>query len=196
MTEENKEKPSNDGIKSEEKKEDKKEKWLSLLAVSTVILAVCATLSTFKGGGYSTKSVLNQSQASDQWAFYQSKSIKSYIYDTQREKMELELKALGINVSNEIKKDYEKLINTYSEKVAKYDQEKKEIEKKAKDYENNRDLFQKHSKIFGYGVIFLQIAILLSSIAALMKRKVVWYLGLVTGTIGIIYFIDGFFLFF
>ncbi len=33
--------------------EEKKEKWLNYLALATVILAVCATLSTFKGGGFS-----------------------------------------------------------------------------------------------------------------------------------------------
>jgi uncharacterized membrane-anchored protein len=48
-------------------------------------------------------------------------------------------------------------------------------------------------------VIFLQIAILLSSIAALMKKKPVWVLGLILGLImgafGVIYFINGFFLF-
>ena len=39
--------------------EEKKDPWLSYLALTTVIFAVCATLSTFKGGGYSTKSVIS-----------------------------------------------------------------------------------------------------------------------------------------
>jgi hypothetical protein len=59
--------------------EEKKEKWLTYMAITTVLIAVAATLSTFKGGGFSTRSLLNQTLASDQWAFYQSKSIKSYI---------------------------------------------------------------------------------------------------------------------
>ena len=56
--------------------EEKKEPWLNHLALATVFFAVGATLSTFKGGGYSTQSVINQAQASDQWAFYQAKSTK------------------------------------------------------------------------------------------------------------------------
>lgn len=75
--------------------EDKKEPWLNYLALTTVILAVCATLSTFKGGGFSTRSVLSQTHAANQWAYYQSKSIKGYLYELQKEKLELELKALG-----------------------------------------------------------------------------------------------------
>jgi len=63
--------------------EEKKEPWLNYLALTTVILAVCATLATFKGGGYSTRSVMSQTRASDQWAFYQAKSIKGYIYEMQ-----------------------------------------------------------------------------------------------------------------
>jgi len=46
--------------------EEKKEPWLNYLALTTVIFAVCATLSTFKGGGFSTRSVLNQSHPMQQ----------------------------------------------------------------------------------------------------------------------------------
>ena len=63
--------------------EEKKEGWLNLLALTTVILAVCATLATFKGGGHSTKAVLSQSQASDQWAYYQAKGIKGNLYEVE-----------------------------------------------------------------------------------------------------------------
>jgi hypothetical protein len=59
--------------------EEKKEKWLTYMAITTVLIAVAATLSTFKGGGFSTRSLLNQTLASDQRTYYQSKSIKSYI---------------------------------------------------------------------------------------------------------------------
>lgn len=88
--------------------EEKKEKWLNYVALATVVLAVCATLSTFKAGGYSTRSVLSQTQASDQWAYFQSKSIKGYIYELQRDKLALELKAMGAKIATGTKKDYEK----------------------------------------------------------------------------------------
>ena len=32
--------------------DEKKEPWLNYLALTTVVLAVCATLSTLKGGGF------------------------------------------------------------------------------------------------------------------------------------------------
>ena len=44
-------------------------------------------------------------------------------------------------------------------------------------------------------VIFLQIAILLSSIAALLKKKPLWLAGLVVGAVGVVHFVNGFYLF-
>jgi len=176
--------------------EEPKERWLNYLALTTVILAVCATLSTFKGGGYSTRSVLAQTQAANQWAYYQAKSIKGYLYEIQKEALELEYKKDTVKGSKAIASEYEKKIAIYSQKLKKYDEEKAEIKKEAEKWETVREDAKVHSDIFGKAVIFLQIAILLSSIAALLKKKYIWVLGASTGVVGIVYFVNGFVLFF
>src|SRR5512137_2298517 len=112
--------------------EEKKETWLNWLALTTVIFAVCATLATFKGGGYSTRSVLSQTQASDQWAFYQAKSIKGYLYEIQREKLELEREAAKGTARPEVLAAYDRTIGKYAAKTAKYDRGKEEIAAAAK----------------------------------------------------------------
>jgi hypothetical protein len=175
--------------------EEKKEPWLNYLALATVILAVCATLSTFRGGGFSSRSVLSQSHAANQWAYYQAKSIKGYLYELQKEKIELELKALGPKGPRALVDEYQKKIDFYAKNIKRYNEEKAQIEKDARNFETLRDDAQKHAQSFGIAVIFLQIAILLSSIAALMKKKRVWVIGLVTGAVGVFYFVDGFLLF-
>jgi len=171
--------------------DDKKEPWLNLLALTTVILAVCATLATFKGGGYSTKTVLNQAMASDQWAYYQAKGIKGNLYEVEvlRLKREIEL-APKASLSL-----LEKSLADMERKVAKYDGEKADIQKKATGFEEAKADAQKHGAPFGVAVIYLQIGILLSSIAALLKQKPVYYVGLVVGVVGLVYFVDGFYLF-
>jgi hypothetical protein len=174
--------------------EDKKEPWLNYLALTTVIFAVCATLSTLKGGGFSTRAVMSQSQASDQWAYYQAKSIKGYVYELQKEKLELDLKA-NKGLPRTLAADYEKRIGAYQEKFERYEKEKEEIKKKAADLEKQRDDSQQHSGAFGLAAMFLQIAILLSSIAALMKKKLFWFIGMGAGCFGLLYFFNGFFLF-
>lgn len=175
--------------------EEKKEKWLNYLALATVILAVCATLSTFKGGGFSTRSVLAQTHASDLWSFYQAKSIKMYIYDIQKEKFELELKEKRAKLPLPLVLEYENKIQDYAQKIKKYAEEKTVIEKDAKEQERIRDESKKHAQEFGMAVIFLQIAILLSSVAALLKKKPVWIVGLLSGIVGIFYFVNGFIMF-
>jgi hypothetical protein len=175
--------------------EEKKEPWLNYLALTTVIFAVCATLSTFKGGGFSTRSVLNQSHAANQWAYYQAKSIKGYLYELQKDKLELEIKAMGTKVPKSVVEEYGKKVEYYSKNIKRYDEEKAQIQKDARQFEGLRDDAQTHAQVFGIAVIFLQIAILLSSIAALLKKKSVWVLGLITGVFGMAYFLNGFWLF-
>jgi len=174
--------------------EEKKEPWLNYLALTTIIFAVCATLSTLKGGGYGSRAIMSQAQASDQWSYFQSKSIKGYVYELQKEKFEMDIKAAK-GPSRALNAEYEKKIDGYGQKIKKYDDEKAEIKKKAEDLEKIRDDAQKHSGAFGLAAMFLQIAILLSSIAALMKRKLFWFLGMAAGCFGLLYFFNGFFLF-
>jgi hypothetical protein len=177
--------------------EENKERWLTYMAITTVLVAVTATLSTFKGGGFSTRSLLNQTKASDQWAYFQSKSIKSYIFDMRRENLELQLASIENQKGKEpLIKKYEGLIEDYEQKIKQYEKEKEEITKAATGFENERDDCKKHSGKFGIAVIFLQISILLASIATLSKKKFVWICGLILGIIGFFFFIDGFFLLF
>ncbi|MEI6815455.1 MAG: DUF4337 domain-containing protein [Bacteroidota bacterium] len=176
--------------------EEKKEKWTTFLAISTILIAVCATLSTFKGGGFSTQSLLNQSKASDEWAHYQSKGIKGYLYELQKDKLQLELDMINKeNLKPNVLEEYETKIAYYSKSIKKYEEDKKEISALAKSYEDQRDENKAHSKAFGIAVIFLQVSILLSSISALLKKKYIWFLSLAIAVVGIFYFVDGFLLF-
>lgn len=176
--------------------DEKKEPWLNYLALTTVVIAVCATLATFKGGGFSTRQVLSQTRASDQWAFYQAKSVKGNLYELAIADTELQAKALPAKAPEALREAYAKRIKDYTAKVAKYDKEKEEIMAEAKRLEQVRDDAARHGSGFGIAVIFLQISILLSSIAALLKKKPVWVLGLAVGAGGIVWFLNGFWLLF
>jgi len=174
---------------------EKKETWINYLAFTTVIFAALATLSTFKGGGFSSKAVVFQAQASDQWAYFQAKSIRESLYNIQKENLTLQLGILPETVAADEKEKIAQALKQAENKVEKYEAEKNDIEKAARALEQNRDEAQTHSKPLGLAVIFLQIAIVLSSIGGLLKRKEVWYLGLPIGLAGIILFADGFLLF-
>ena len=174
--------------------DDKKEPWLNYLALTTIIFAVAATLSTFKGGGYSTRSMLSQEQASNKWSYYQSKSLKLYLYETQKDVLDLDTKSMK-NADASVLEAYRNKISVYEQSIKRYDKEKADIKKDAEHLESLRDEAQKHSQAFGMAVIFLQISILISSIAALIKRRYLWLIGIGVGAVGLIYFINGFLLF-
>ena len=175
--------------------DEKKEPWLNYLALTTIIFAVAATLSTFKGGGFSTRSVLSQEQASNKWSYFQSKGMKLYLYETQRDMLVLDLPRIPKSDKSTID-SYQKKIDEYEMNVKRYEKEKEEIKKDAESFEATRDEAKKHSNEFGLAVIFLQISILISSIAALIKRKYLWIIGIGVGTVGLFYFVNGFLLFF
>lgn len=179
--------------------EEKKETWLGYVAVTTIVFAVCATLSTFKGGQHSTRAVLSQSKATNQWAYYQAKDLKQYMHELQKDSLDLALLNAGQGAGKsggEYSKAVAEKARAYAAKIDKYEVQKDEIKKQAEAYDAAIAQAQAHSGAFGMAIIFLQIAILLSSVAALMKIKAVWYGGLCVGSLGVVFFANGFFLFF
>jgi hypothetical protein len=174
---------------------EKKERWTNYLAITTVLIAVCATLSTFKGGGYSTRSLLNQTLAANQWSYFQSKSIKSYLFEVEKNNLEFQ-KSILQSPDPDILVKYDEKIASLEKNISRYAKEKEDIKKTAEAHEIERDNCKLHSATFGIAVIFLQVSILLSSISALTKRKYIWFLSIAVGAAGIVYFSNGFFLFF
>ena len=153
-------------------------------------LAVCATLSTFKGGSYSNQSVINQTLASNQWAYYQAKSTKQYMHEMQADL--LRLQAQSLTDSNPAQSAIAQKIDAYSAQVARYEQEMQEISAKARELEAQRDDALRHNRPFGLAVMFLQIAILLNSVSGLMKVREIWWASLPFGLAGLVFFADGF----
>jgi len=177
--------------------DEKKEKWMNYMAITTVLIAVCATFSTFKGGGYGTQSLMNQTLASDKWSQYQAKSIKSYIFEMQRDNLGVQKEMLSKSgTSKEIVEIYQSKIDDYNKSIAKYKQDKDDISAEANGYLAKVKECKLHSSAFGIAVIFLQISILLSSISTLAKKRYIYWLSLIVGVVGVFYFLDGFWLFY
>lgn len=174
--------------------EDAKPSWMNWMSLATVVMAVCATLSTFKGGGYSTQSVINQTLASDQWAFYQAKSTKQHLFEMQVDQMRLQMLTLPAN--GPAITEFQKTSDKYAAEIKRYAQEKKDIEAKAHEIEAQRDDAKLRGKPFGLAVMFLQVAILLNSIAGLMKAKKIWWASVPVAITGLVFFADGFLSFF
>jgi hypothetical protein len=173
---------------------EEKDRWLNYLATTTVLLAVLATLSTFFGQKNSTRSVISEIKASNQWNYFQAKKIRSYLFEVQKEGLEIDLKMRQETIPASLNEQMQKRVEGFGSKIAKWQDDMNKTEKDARSFEQARDAALMHSQNFGLAVVFLQLAILLSSIAALMKKKPVWLSGLVVGAAGLFYFANGFFL--
>lgn len=184
MSDEQKEKTAGEqtGLANEHKK-SWRDNIGTLIAITTLILAVCATLAAFKAAGYGNKMVLAQNQASDQWAYYQAKSIKETTYQVQRDAFALAAEQSG---SRELVKSK---MEQYDKEIARYKDEKEQITQEAKKLEQERDVARQLNGSFGQALIFLQIGILLSSLASINKIYAYWYMGLIAGAIGIFLFV-------
>lgn len=78
------------------------------------------------------RSVLSQTQAANQWPYYQSKSIKGCLYEIHRESLELESETDKVRGSKALAGEYEKKIAMFTQKISKYDEEKAVISKEEK----------------------------------------------------------------
>ncbi|WP_298432086.1 DUF4337 family protein, partial [Geobacter sp.] len=73
---------------------------------------------------------------------------------------------------------------------------KKEIKAKAEELAKQKEKAQFMGGNFGYSLIFLQIAIMLSSISSLTKRHYLWYLGMSANAGWLFFFLNATFRFF
>jgi hypothetical protein len=141
------------------------ETWISWVALSTAILAVLAAIASLLSGRHVNEAMMNQIEASDQWSYYQAKSIKASVLDA---KMSL---AGAPNESDQSKRD-------------RYEKEQEEIKSEAQHKESAaKSNFHKH-EVFAGGVTMFQIAIAIAAISALTKRPRFWIVSLLFGAAG------------
>jgi hypothetical protein len=117
--------------------------------------------------------MIEQLQASDQWAYYQAKGIKLAVIES---KIDL-LSQMGKEASI---KDMEK--------ARQYKEDQKGIDKTAREKETlSAEELLLHNKL-ARGVTVFQVAIAICAISALTKRKWLWYGSILLGIAGILLF--------
>jgi len=167
-----------------------KERWTQLVALTTTVLAVCAAISSLKGGGYATRVQLATTRENDKWAQYQSKSIKQNLFAVEQSL--LQVQALEARAP-EAKAAIAARLSKLQAEVDRYDKEKAQLKTEAEAIQHDETSWQRIGGNFGLAVMLLQIAIMLSSVGALMKKPSMWVVGLVFGSVGLTYMANGFF---
>jgi hypothetical protein len=157
---------------------------LAPVSVTLAILAVLVAIVSLLGHRAATEAVLNQARASDQWAYYQAKNIRGH-----EDKLFANLTAITPPSNSEA---FAKLRDEYLQEGDRYKDEQKEIEAEARKLEQEVALERKRADRFDLGEVFLEIALVITSITLLSGRRVFWYLGLFMGAAGLVLAATGF----
>jgi hypothetical protein len=178
--------------------------WLRFLPLSTAMIAVFAAVASLLSGSSSNEAILekseamlNQSLASDQWAYYQAKSVKQKLSADEASIVDVAGEAVK-DMRPDVQARFAKLKDGFDTDAKRYDADTKKIEVEAKSFEeqvkhsNERSeaLMERHHR-FAFSVTLLQIAIALSAIAALTRRRLMWYLGMAVSVAGAAMFVLG-----
>ncbi|MGZ3747514.1 MAG: DUF4337 domain-containing protein [Pseudobdellovibrionaceae bacterium] len=152
-----------------------KERWISQVALSSALIAVFAAIAALLSGHHSNEAMIEQIKASDKWAYYQAKGIKSSLLNA---KMEI-LTELGKPAKEEDRK-----------KSEEYKTQQEEINKEATEREELSEKHLNSHQIYAKSVTFFQVAIAIAAISVLMRRRKFWYLSLAFGAAGVGFFIQ------
>jgi lipopolysaccharide export LptBFGC system permease protein LptF len=170
-------------------------RWVVHLSFTTALVAVFAAIAALESGSYANEAllqkneaVLAQAKASDQWAYYQAKSVKSTIYMTQAAASKSSDPALAAKAQEEAER--------YATEEAEISKAAKDLEKEAHEETQLSAYSLEHHHRFAYAVTMFQVSIALAAVAALSRQKALWLVGLLISVLGVLYFLDGFWLFF
>lgn len=151
---------------AEEQFREKENKWTLFVAISTALMAVLAALGSMYSGHQSNEALIMQIKASDQWAYYQAKGIKAEI------RMLLPATANAKSPEATIK-------------------EQEAVKKSAEEDENESEAHLQHHLTFSRSVTLLQVAVAISAISIITRKRFLWYAGMAIALVGAWFFIMG-----
>jgi len=166
--------------RAEKAREDKS---LAAVSLSMAVLAVFVAVVSLLGHRAHTEEVVKQALASDQWAYYQAKNI--------REHEDVLVSDLGAVVTSKDAETMDKFREKYAQEGERYKEEKKEIEEKARELEHEVASEQNRADRYDLAEVFLEIALVITSITLLSGRRIFWHLGIVLGVVGVVAAVTG-----
>jgi len=175
--------------------EERREKGFTRrVALVTAIYAVALAVAALGGNGYGREMLLAQQQASDQWAFYQARSIREHQYRGQKLRLQLDLLERGAEMKPEARARAEALLRKFGDEEKRYNTSKEPIKVEAETLEHERDRARRRVFNFEYAEVFLQIAIVLASVSILAVSRLMFSVSLVAAVAGAALAANGFLL--
>jgi hypothetical protein len=152
------------------------------IALLIAVIALCLALSETLGKGAQTESISKNVESSNLWAFFQAKSIRRSMVQTQADQAKLSLRLAADEAT---KAALQKQIDEWQKTAARYRSEpstgegQDQLAARAKQVEQARDLATTKYHHFELASAAFQIAIVLASAAIITSMMVLaWISGL------------------
>jgi hypothetical protein len=153
--------------------EHAKEPFDKKVAVTMAIIAAALAIVSVFGQLFANEELLKQAKASDQWSYYQAKSIRRYQSEVARDMFQ--------GMTHEAAP---KSAAAYAANAERYRKESEEVQTEARGLEAESEVKGRQALRMHLGEIFLEMGIVFASLAILSKREIVWYASIVSALIG------------
>jgi hypothetical protein len=151
---------------------------LAPVSLTMAVLAVLVATVSLLGHRTHTEEIILQNKVTDQWGYYQAKNIR-------RHTDELFADLTTVVASKDVEA-VAKLHEKYGAEADRYKDEQKELDTKARELEKEGDLTRRKADRFDLGEVFLEIALVITSITLLSGRRIFWHLGLLMAAAGVL----------
>lgn len=151
---------------------------LAPITISMAVLAVLVATVSLLGHRTHTEEILLQNKVTDQWGYYQAKNIRRHSDE--------QLADLTTVMATKDPEAAAKLQEKYRAEGDRYKDELKELDSKARETESETDHATRKADRFDLGEVFLEVALVITSITLLSGRRSYWYLGLLLATVGVL----------
>ncbi|MEZ0226988.1 MAG: DUF4337 domain-containing protein [Planctomycetota bacterium] len=155
-----------------------KESFERRSALTIAILAAICAYASLGAGNSNTDTLLSATNAADQWAYFQAKSVKGHTYEVQKDLAEV---LLPTSVDEAKRKSF---VEHCAKQTERYAKEKDEAKAEAEKSEANVKVSAQKNSNYGVAALILQIAIVITSISILVRKNALYFGGTLIGLAG------------
>jgi hypothetical protein len=151
---------------------------LAPVSLTMAVVAVLVATVSLLGHRTHTEEIILQNKVTDQWGYYQAKNIRRHNDEVFADLTSVVAAKYGEAAA--------KLRDKYHAEAERYKDEQTELDAKARELEKEGEQTRRKADRFDLAEVFLEIALVVSSITLLSGRRVFWHLGLFMAAAGIL----------
>jgi hypothetical protein len=156
---------------------------LAPVSLTMAILAVFVAAVSVLGHRSHTEEIILQNRVTDTWAYYQAKN-------SQRQTNELFLDLLKISEFKD-QKTADALKSKYQDAIGAFAGRQDEIKTEARKLEKEMEVERRRADRFDLSESFLEVALVVTSITLLTRKRIFWGAGFVAAAIGLAVAVTG-----